>query len=282
MAMSASNSLTPHHPADAGATSPAPVAAFFDLDKTIIATSSAYAFGREFLHNGLISPQEALQISLAKATYMMVGHSSEQMDNAKAQLSQMVAGWDVETVEEIVRDTMHTVVTPVIYQEARSLIDAHRAAGHLVIIISASATTLVRPIAEELGVDLVVASEPEVADGRFTGEFVSYLKGPAKAVAMEEFVAAHGIDLASSFAYSDSATDIPMLAKVGNPVAVNPDRALKAHALTHGWEVRTFKDPVPLFPRPSAKDVGVGLGVAAGVAAVAAGLWWGTREQKRA
>ena len=115
----------------------APVAAFFDLDKTIIATSSAYAFGKEFLNNGLITRQEALDLYLSKASYMLVGHSSEQMDASRDQLAQLVKGWDVDEVRRITTETMHNVVTPAIYREARELIEQHRAAGHDVIIISA-------------------------------------------------------------------------------------------------------------------------------------------------
>lgn len=252
---------------------PARVAAFFDLDKTIIATSSAYAFGKEFMHNGLITPAEALQISLTKATYMVVGQTSEQMDSSRDQLAAMVAGWSVAEVDAIVRDTMHSVVTPAIYAEARELIDAHRAAGHDVVIISASAATLVQPIAEELGVEFVVATELEEVDGRFTGEILHYNKGEAKARALEAIAAEHGVDLSQSFAYSDSATDIPMLEMVGNPVAVNPDRAMKKKALEEGWDIRSFRDPVPLFTLPGAKEMGIGASVIAGVAVAIAGFW---------
>ena len=250
------------------------VAAFFDLDKTIIATSSAYAFGKEFMHNGLITPANALQISLAKATYMMMGQTSEQMDSSRDQLTAMVRGWKVDEVEHIVHETLHTVVTPAIYAEARELIDFHKAAGHTVVIISASAETLVRPIAEELGVDVIAATELEVIDGEFTGEILHYRKGPAKAEAVLEIAEELGIALKDSFAYSDSATDIPMLELVGHPVAVNPDRPLKKHALENSWDIRAFKDPVPLFTLPNAREVGIGAGVVAGVAAVvAAGFW---------
>ena len=207
----------------------APVAAFFDLDKTIIATSSAYAFGKEFLNNGLITRQEALDLYLSKASYMLVGHSSEQMDASRDQLAQLVKGWDVDEVRRITTETMHNVVTPAIYREARELIEQHRAAGHDVIIISASADILVEPIAAELGVDTVVATEVEVEDGKLTGTITQYLKGEAKAAAVETFAREHGYELARCYAYSDSATDIPMLAAVGNPVAVNPDRALRKH-----------------------------------------------------
>lgn len=246
-----------------------PVAAFFDLDKTIIATSSAFAFGKEFLHNGMITRQEAWDLYLSKAQYMLMGQSSEKMDSTRDALAQMVAGWDVKDIQRITRDTLREVVAPAIYAEARQLIDDHVAAGHHVIIISASAKILVEPIAEELGVDTVVATEMAIENGKLTGEITHYLKGDAKAEAVRQFAAEHGFDLDNSYAYSDSATDIPMLELVGNPVAVNPDRALKKHALTNGWQARTFKNPEPLIQMPNAREVGIGAGVIAGVTALA-------------
>ncbi|WP_038609288.1 HAD family hydrolase [Corynebacterium ureicelerivorans] len=247
----------------------APVAAFFDLDKTIIATSSAFAFGKEFFKGGMITRQEAWEISLSKAQYMLVGQSSEKMDTTRDTLAQMVAGWEVEDIQRITRETLREVVAPAIYAEARELIAAHKNAGHHVIIISASARILVEPIAQELGVDTVVATEMAVKDGRLTGEVTRYLKGGAKAEAVRQFAAEHDFDLTNSYAYSDSATDIPMLELVGNPVAVNPDRALKKHALANGWQARTFKNPEPLFQMPNAREVGIGAGVIAGVTALA-------------
>ncbi|MDR7354100.1 Phosphoserine phosphatase [Corynebacterium felinum] len=258
----------------AAPTSHGKVAAFFDLDKTIIATSSAYVFGKEFLNSGLISPATAVQLSLAKASYMFSGHSSEQMDSVRDQLTQMVAGWDVEQITQIARDTLTHTVTPTIYQEARELIDAHRAAGHDVVIISASASTLVEPIAEELGVEEVIATVLGEKDGKFTGEIVFYCKGEAKSQALKKLAEEKGYDLCASFAYSDSITDLPMLEAVANPVAVNPDRALRKVAVENGWEIRSFKNPVPLFPLPSGKELTVGTGVLAGLAAVTMGIFW--------
>ena len=95
-----------------------PVAAFFDLDKTIIATSSAFAFGREFMNNGLISKQEALEMYLAKTSYMFGGMTSSEMDSTRDQLSQLVAGWPVEEVRRITDETIHSVVTPAIYTDS--------------------------------------------------------------------------------------------------------------------------------------------------------------------
>nr|WP_304349110.1 HAD family hydrolase [Corynebacterium frankenforstense] len=250
------------------------VAAFFDLDKTVIATSSTFAFGREFMHKGLISPVEALQMTLAKTNFMISGMSAEQMDSTRDQLTSLIAGWSVEEVRQITEETLHSVLVPTIYAEARELIRFHQLAGHDVVIVSASAADLVRPIAAELGVTDVVATELEVRDGCYTGEILSYNKGEAKGEALAELARRRNYDLSASYAYSDSVTDLPMLQAVGKPVAVNPDRALKKHALAEGWEIRAFKDPEPLFTAPTAREVGIGTGVVAAVAAAAVGGWW--------
>ncbi len=270
-------------PHDGGSTpaTPSKVAAFFDLDKTIIAMSSTYAYGREFMNSGLISPVEALQLTLAQATYMLAGHTSEQMDNTRDQLTAMVSGWDVQQVRSIAEETMHTVVTPTIYAEARELIEHHQSLGHDVIIISASVKELVEPIARELGVSKTVNTILESEDGRYTGEVLFYCKGEAKARSILELAEENGYSLDASFAYSDAFTDLTMLETVGNPVAVNPDRALKKTALERGWKILSFKNPEPLFQMPSSRDVGIGTGVVAGIAAVAAGsLWWIKRAKR--
>ncbi|AEX68988.1 phosphoserine phosphatase [Corynebacterium diphtheriae] len=251
------------------------IAAFFDLDKTIIATSSALAYGREFMHSGLITPAEALQMSMAKATYMFSGYSSEQMDHTKNQLAHLITGWSEEQVREIANDTLQSVVAPAIYAEARDLIHMHQETGHDVVIISASARILVEAIAAELGIDQVVATELTVVDGKFTGEVPFYCKGAAKAQAILELTDKRGYQLDRSFAYSDSITDLPMLEAVGNPRAVNPDRALKKVALDRDWEIHTFKNPVALFSKPTKRDLQISTGVAAGVAAVVGSvMWW--------
>ncbi|WP_233195541.1 HAD family phosphatase [Corynebacterium sp. 13CS0277] len=253
------------------------VAAFFDLDKTIIAKSSAFAFSRQFLADGLISPAMAVQMSFAQAAYMLHGHSEDKMDATRDQLAAMVAGWDVTHVRQIAFDTLHTVVTPAIYAEARDLIASHQAAGHRVIIVSASAMELVAPIAAELGADEVIATRLEIVDGRYTGTVVEFMKGPAKQAAVRQAAARLGLEVAHCFAYSDSATDIPMLSSVGNPVAVNPDRPLRKHAVEHGWPVLVLKNPVPLFAKPTRSQVGVSTAAVAALAAVAGTWWWSRR-----
>lgn len=247
-------------------------AAFFDLDKTIIARSSALAFGREFLHNGMITPVTALQLAVAQTLYRIAGQSSEQMDSTRDQLLTMVQGWEAQTVRRIAEETIHRVVSPAIYAEAVELIEHHKALNHDVVIVSASGYDLVAPIAHELGITRVAASELEVQDGRYTGEVLFYCKGEAKAEAIHQLARAHGYDLDRSFAYSDSATDLPMLEAVGTPVAVNPDRALRRIAMDRGWDIRVFRNPVPLIPRPRYTPVAIPVLVLA-VVGLAAFAW---------
>lgn len=257
------------------------VAAFFDLDKTVVAKNSAFAIGREFINNGLISPMAALQLTMAQATYIIAGHNSEQMDSTRDHLTKMVTGWDVETVSRIAEETLQTVISPSIYAEARELIGFHQNLGHDVIIISASVTELVAPIARELGVHQVICSELATKDGVYTGEVLFYAKGPTKAAEIRRLADEYGYDLDRSFAYSDSATDIPMLEQVGNAVAVNPDRALKRHAQINDWDIKTFKNPEPLFNIPTSKEISIGAAGVAGVAALTAGGMWLLRSNKR-
>lgn len=262
------------------------IAAFFDLDKTIIATSSALAYGKEFLSSGMITPTEALQMSMSKAAYMFQGHNDQQIEATKDQLAALVTGWQEHRVREIAEQGMQTVLMPTIYSEAREQINWHKEQGHDVIIISASARQLVEPIAKELGVQHVVATELEVVDGVFTGNLPFFCKGAQKAQAIVDLTEARGYDLPNSYAYSDSITDLPMLEAVGHPVAINPDRHLRKTALERGWEVRSLKKPVPLFPKPvmpqlpslppapSKRDLGISTGVAAAVAALTFGAFW--------
>ena len=139
----------------------------------------------------------------------------------------LTKGWDQQRVSDIVRETLDEVLTPIIYAEALELIEEHKKAGHKTVIVSSSPIETVQPLGEHLGVDDVIATRAKLdADGRYTGELEFYAYGPHKADAIREMAVNEGIDLANSFAYSDSITDLPMLELVGNPVAVNPDREL--------------------------------------------------------
>jgi HAD superfamily hydrolase (TIGR01490 family) len=224
-------------------------AAFFDLDKTIIAKSSTLAFSKPFQAGGLISRRAVLRSAYAQFVYLVGGADHDQMEKMRQFLSELCAGWDVQTVRDIVADTLHNIVDPLVYDEAVSLIEEHHLAGRDVIIVSASGTEVVEPIGEMLGADGVVATRMRIVDGRYTGEIDYYAYGENKAAALERLAEEHHYDLSRSYAYSDSVTDIHMLEVVGHPFAVNPDRELRRQANARGWPVLVFTKPVALRSR---------------------------------
>jgi len=252
-------------------------AAFFDLDKTVIAKSSTLAFGRPFFQGGLINRRAALKGAYAQFVFSLAGADAVQMERMRSQIAAMTTGWDVAVVHEIVRETLHGIVDPLVYAEAADLVEAHRAAGREIVIVSSSGAEVVEPIGEMLGVDRVVATRMVVRDGSYTGEMDFYAYGENKAAAMRELAAEQGWDLADCWAYSDSITDLPMLGAVGHPTAVNPDRGLRKAAAERGWPVLTFSRPVSMRARFTGTRPPVVIGAALSAALV--GLAWYVRRR---
>jgi HAD superfamily hydrolase (TIGR01490 family) len=225
-------------------------AAFFDLDKTVIDRASIAAFGRPFMRGGLINRRIVARAAVSQIIYLYFGADEERLTRVRESTLALTKGWDRAQVRQIVRETLLETIEPIMYAEALELMELHRAAGHRVYLVSASPEEIVLPLTDMLGVDGAICSRGEVDDeGRYTGRMAFYAYGPEKATAMRELAERTGIDLAASSAYSDSATDLPMLEAVGRPVAVNPDRALAKVARENGWEIRTFTKPVRLRDR---------------------------------
>jgi HAD superfamily hydrolase (TIGR01490 family) len=224
-------------------------AAFFDLDKTVISKSSSLALSRPMYRAGLVSRSSLLKGAYAQLVYLLVGADEKKMDRAKEGMLALTKGWDKAQVEQIVRETLVAMMDPYIYLEALDLMELHRALGRRVFIVSSSPEEVVIPLAERLGEVEVLATKAKIEDGKYTGELERYVYGEAKAEIIREIAEQEGIDLAGSYAYSDSATDMPMLAVVGNPVAVNPDRDLRREAEKRGWQIRDFRRPVRLRKR---------------------------------
>jgi HAD superfamily hydrolase (TIGR01490 family) len=256
------------------------VAAFFDLDKTVIAKSSLLAFSRPFYAGGLISRRAVLKSSYAQFVFMLSGADSQTLDRMRAHITALCTGWDVEQVSAIVRETLHDVVNPLVYAEAAMLIAEHAEQGHDVVVVSASGTELVTPIADMLGATHSVATQMVVQDGRYTGDIAFYCYGENKATALDDLAAMYGYDLDECYAYSDSATDLPMLEAVGHPYVVNPNRALRKTAELRGWQVLTFTDAVSLRSRIPATTTAVAA-TAVGIGAVAGATWYGLRRRKQ-
>lgn len=221
-------------------------AAFFDMDKTILATSASLALTGPLLRSGMITRRDIAKSAHAQLSYHLLDASHDRSERVRGALAEMVTGWSVAGFDTIVSEAMATQIEPVVYREALDAISAHHAAGHAVIIVSASAEAIVRPVMHMLGADGMIASRLEVEHGRYTGRISHYNYGPEKPEAMEHMARQHGWRLADCWAYSDSITDEPLLRAVGHPVAVNPDRALLRIAREENWHVRRFEKPVPL------------------------------------
>ncbi len=270
---------------------PAPgrAAAFFDLDKTVIARAAMAAFRVPLYDGGLIDRRAIARLLFGQLVYLHLGASEQRLGRMRESVLRLTAGWDQQQVRAIVEEALEEVVEPIIYAEALDLIEQHRAAGDLVVIVSASPEEIVAPLGRHLGADMTIASRAQIDDaGRYTGAMSFYAYGPYKADAMRALAAAHGVDLQRSFAYSDSYTDLPMLEAVGHPVVVNADRVLQRLARERGWDARQFVRPVTLRDRvrdrvrQSAERPAVVFSagaLATGAAALALGWWLGSRRR---
>ena len=254
-------------------------AAFFDLDKTVIAKASMLAFGRTLYREGLISRSLLLRALYGQIVYMYLGASHEKLERMRESVLALTKGWEQPRVQQIVEETLEAVIEPIVYKEALDLIQAHLDAGQEVWLVSTSPEEIVAPLGRYLGVTGIVGTRAKLdADLRYTGDVEFYAYGPFKAEAMRGLAVERGIDLDESWAYSDSGTDIPMLEAVGHPVAVNPDRYLLRAAQANDWAIRYFEETVAL--RGSRVPVAAG-GVAAALAlATAVVVWWKVRTRE--
>ncbi len=256
-------------------------AAFFDLDKTIIAKSSTLAFTGKLHKAGLLGRRTLMRVAMSQVFYVLFGADHDQLEKTREMLMTLTKGWDRAEIERIVEETLDDVVAPLVYAEALFLIDEHLREDRKVYIVSASPEEVVRPLAHYIGVDDVIATRAKVDErGRYTGEVEMYAYAEAKADAIREVAEELDIDLTESYAYSDSATDLPMLRAVGHPVAVNPDKELREAAEESGWPILTFSRQVGLTSR-LARPVPLisSATVLAGMGAVA--VWLLTRRKRR-
>jgi len=245
-------------------------AAFFDLDKTIIAGSSSLAFGKPLYRAGFLQKGHLLRLGIGQFTYMLFGADEDALGRARDEMLDLVSGWHKAEIDAIVAKTLDDVISPLVFAEALFLIDEHVRSGREVYVVSASPEEFVTPIAKMVGIDNVIATKIRTDGlGRFVPELDRYVMGQGKADAMREVAEQDGIDLEGSYAYTDSFTDIPMLEAVGNPVVVNPEKELREAAQENVWPILEFQRPVSLEPRVQAPPKRVWIPIAVGVTGVA-------------
>lgn len=244
-------------------------AAFFDLDKTVIAKSSLVALGPEFHARGLLHRRTLVWGVFSQILFMRFGANDEKLSKIRESVLKVTKGWDRQEVRTLVAETINDVIEPLIYSEALELIDHHLAQDDEVWLVSMAPSEIVEPFAELLGITGAIASRARIdANGKFTGEMDFFAQGPNKAVAMRELAEQRCIDLSESFAYSDSETDIPMLEAVGHAYAVNPDRTLTKLANENSWPILDFSHPVRAHDRSKSHTPFIISALVIGVAAV--------------
>jgi HAD superfamily hydrolase (TIGR01490 family) len=236
-------------------------AAFFDLDKTIIAKPSVVALGPELHARGFIQRRTLARAAFSQALFLWFGADDSKMDKFRQEMLALTKGWPKDEVRELVERTLAEAIEPLIYREALEYIDLHKARGEEVWIVSSSPAEIVEPFADLVGATGAIASRASIdAQGCYTGMLDFFCQGHGKAVAIADLAGMRDIDLAASAAYSDSHTDVPMLEAVGHPYAVNPDRELLKIAQERQWPTLKFRHPVrPKTRRLSHTPMVVGL-----------------------
>jgi HAD superfamily hydrolase (TIGR01490 family) len=213
------------------------VAAFFDLDKTLMAGSSGIFFARAAYDAGMISRARLLRDGYENLRFRLRGSTDERADDVRMRVGRMIAGVPERELRRLSPRVLAGVL-PRLYPQMLARAYAHQDEGVDVYIVTAASQEMADLLAHVLSFDGGLGSRSEVVDGRYTGRPAgpfNYREG--KVLSMRELALREGIDLAASYAYSDSESDLPMLRAVGHPVVVNPDRDLRQIALQERWEV---------------------------------------------
>lgn len=216
-------------------------AAFFDLDRTLVAGSSGFYWARAAMDAGMISRRRMASIVFENIRFRMSGSTDESTDRVRAQIAAMIAGQRAVDLRRMMPEVLAGVL-PRVYPQMLRLAYEHQDAGRPVFIATASSQEMASMLSHVLGFDGGIGARSEVVDGRFTGrdsDVFTYREGKAERI--RALAGERGIDLAASYAYSDSESDLPMLRLVGHPVAVNPDAELARIAAEEGWETMRFE-----------------------------------------
>ena len=212
-------------------------AAFFDLDKTLMAGSSGVFFARAAYESGMISRSRLARDLYENIRFRLLGSTDDRADDVRKRVGSMIAGVRVRDLERLSPRVLSGVLSR-LYPQMLERAYAHQDAGLPVYILTAASQEMADLLAHVLAFDGGLGSRSEIVDGRYTGRPAgpfNYREG--KVLSMQELAARERIDLSASYAYSDSESDLPMLRAVGNAVVVNPDGELRRIAGEEGWEV---------------------------------------------
>lgn len=219
------------------------VAAFFDVDNTIIRGASAFHIARGLKQRGYFRTRDLLRFGWEQLKYLIRGETKEQMDAVRAEALSIIKGWSVAEMTAVGEEIYDEVLALKIFPGTKALVDEHRAQGHQVWLVTATPVEIGRLIARRLGATGALGTIAEHKGGYYTGRLVGdMMHGEAKAVAVNELAAREDLNLAASFAYGDSMNDVPMLSTVGHACPINPDTRLRRHAKKRGWPIKDFRN----------------------------------------
>ena len=210
------------------------IAAIFDMDKTLLRVDTALSWMQFLYTRGEIGKR-----TVAKGLYWSTLYKLALLD-METVFTRLVEDLRGDSEADMIAKCAvwyRDHVAPEIAPAARVAVEVHRRSGHAIVLATGSTQYAARPVAQGVGISHVLSSELEVAGGAFTGRPAALCFGRHKVTLAERWAAAHGIDLAASYFYSDSYNDLPMLERVGTAIAVNPDARLRRHAKRRGWRV---------------------------------------------
>lgn len=218
------------------------VAAFFDVDNTIIRGASAFYLARAMYNRGFFRKRDLWVAVFQQAKYNLMGEDNQMITSSRNRALSLIRGHSVAEVVALGEQVYDQVLAHRIYPGTQRLITQHLAAGHEVWLITATPIEIGELIARRLGVSGALATVAEHEGGYYTGNLVGeMMHGPTKANGALRLAKERNIDLTTSFAYGDSLNDVPLLNTVGNPCAINPDARLRKHAKVAGWPTRDFR-----------------------------------------
>jgi HAD superfamily hydrolase (TIGR01490 family) len=245
-------------------------AAFFDVDNTMMIGASIFHFAKGLAARKFFSWRDLSRFTAQQLRLRVRGESHDDLHRTRESALAFIAGKDVAEIVALGEEIYDEELADRIWPGTLALAQAHLDRGQRVWLVTATPVELATIIARRLRLTGALGTVAESSDGVYTGHLVGeVLHGEAKAHAVQALAEREGLELDKCSAYSDSINDIPLLSLVGNPVAVNPDSALRAEAKARGWEVRDFRSgrKAALIGVPSAVGAGaIGGSVAAGVA----------------
>ena len=217
-------------------------AAFFDVDNTIIRGSSSFLFGKAAFQKGFFTRKDVWRFAWHQSRFISKGETQDMLTSIKDQALALIAGHKSADLEALTDEVYDLHLKPKLWPETVRLAKEHIAAGREVWLVTATAQEIADVLANRLGLTGALGTKIERKDGVLTGKLIGHtLHGKHKRKAIKALAKERGISLRRSYAYSDSNNDLPMLTLVGNPIAVNPDVALRGYAKAAQWPVLEFK-----------------------------------------